>query len=244
LDSRIAGGSGRLTNDFGHGINYHSPGIPMMKHLKLLMAIVTAFLSPVLARAQYTYSANPGGNCSFPLLPVAPLVTVNAKDQKLYPACYVTKSNGGWPTGMLYANEIGIWDIASEDLGIYSWITPSLGFSLHISDFGKPYANGFGAIGWDDGTHTGREQAVISFGYPGVFRFGQLRTGELGDASGEIDAAVHKVGNCEIHSGAGDPNGAVYAPVCSMYLRSDGTPGHTLYLKETDGGSAMGWVPK
>ncbi|MCY6411177.1 hypothetical protein QTA56_03365 [Acinetobacter sp. VNH17] len=43
--------------------------------------------------------------------------------------------------------------------------------------------------------------------------------------------------------GEGDPNGQISASVGSMYLRTDGGEGTTLYVKETGVGS-MGWVAK
>ncbi len=48
----------------------------------------------------------------------------------------------------------------------------------------------------------------------------------------------------EIWSGAGDPTGVVAAPVGSMYMRTDGGAGSTLYIKESGGSGGGGWVPK
>jgi hypothetical protein len=42
--------------------------------------------------------------------------------------------------------------------------------------------------------------------------------------------------------GAGEPDAAVAAPVGSLYLRTDGIKGASLYVKES-GGDDMGWVP-
>jgi len=47
----------------------------------------------------------------------------------------------------------------------------------------------------------------------------------------------------QITTGVGDPNGVITAPVGSMYLRSDGGAGSTLYIKES-GVLAVGWVAK
>ena len=44
-------------------------------------------------------------------------------------------------------------------------------------------------------------------------------------------------------SGSGDPENRVVGPVGSMYTRTDGVPGKTLYVKESGGGS-KGWVAK
>lgn len=43
--------------------------------------------------------------------------------------------------------------------------------------------------------------------------------------------------------GAGSPEGAVVAPVGTLYLRSDGGAGTTLYVKES-GDDENGWVAK
>jgi hypothetical protein len=47
-----------------------------------------------------------------------------------------------------------------------------------------------------------------------------------------------------IRSGTGDPEGVVAAPVGSLFLRSDGGTGTTLYVKETGAATSSGWVAK
>jgi hypothetical protein len=44
-------------------------------------------------------------------------------------------------------------------------------------------------------------------------------------------------------SGAGTPEGNVVAPVGSLFSRTDGGAGSTLYVKES-GAGATGWTPK
>lgn len=44
-------------------------------------------------------------------------------------------------------------------------------------------------------------------------------------------------------SGEGDPEGAIAAPVGTLYLRSDGGTGTTLYVKES-GTDENGWAAK
>lgn len=44
-----------------------------------------------------------------------------------------------------------------------------------------------------------------------------------------------------LHSGAGSPEGVVTSIVGSVYLRTNGSTGTTLYIKET-GASNTGWV--
>lgn len=46
-----------------------------------------------------------------------------------------------------------------------------------------------------------------------------------------------------VRTGAGSPEGAVVALVGTLYLRTDGGAGTTLYVKET-GVGATGWVAK
>ncbi len=46
-----------------------------------------------------------------------------------------------------------------------------------------------------------------------------------------------------IITGTGSPEGSVASPVGSLYLRSDGTAGNCLYIKES-GSFATGWVAK
>lgn len=48
-------------------------------------------------------------------------------------------------------------------------------------------------------------------------------------------------GTCKLLTGAGSPEGAQTAPVCSRYLRTDGSTGTTLYIKESGAGNT-GWV--
>lgn len=47
---------------------------------------------------------------------------------------------------------------------------------------------------------------------------------------------------CQILTGSGAP--AVAAPVCSIYTRTDGGSGSTLYVKETGSSTSSGWVAK
>ncbi len=70
------------------------------------------------------------------------------------------------------------------------------------------------------------------------------------DATFTNDIAVdldqdHKIriGSPTISSGSGNPNGVVTASVGSMYTRTDGGAGTTLYIKESGSGNT-GWVAK
>ena len=49
---------------------------------------------------------------------------------------------------------------------------------------------------------------------------------------------------CRILTGTGSPEGIVAAPVCSLFLRQDGTATTTLYIKTTGGTTNTGWTAK
>lgn len=67
-------------------------------------------------------------------------------------------------------------------------------------------------------------------------------------ASANVRAATHEVGgaasgNPTITSGTGSPEGVAVASVGSLYLRTDGGAGTTMYVKETGVGNT-GWIGK
>ncbi|HYU35769.1 MAG TPA: hypothetical protein VEW48_26730 [Thermoanaerobaculia bacterium] len=57
------------------------------------------------------------------------------------------------------------------------------------------------------------------------------------------DGSIRFAGGCKLVAGAGSPEGVVTAPVCSMYLRTDGANNTTLYVK-TSGTGNTGWTAK
>ncbi len=61
-----------------------------------------------------------------------------------------------------------------------------------------------------------------------------------GDGS---DAAHLRIGATKVLTGTGDPNNVRTAPVGSLYLRTDGGTGSTIYIKESGAGNT-GWVAK
>lgn len=61
--------------------------------------------------------------------------------------------------------------------------------------------------------------------------------------NGTLQVAGTNVGGCPLFSGTGNPQNSVVAPVCSQYLRLDGGPGSTLYIKESGSGNT-GWTAK
>lgn len=61
--------------------------------------------------------------------------------------------------------------------------------------------------------------------------------------SGSVTAATVLLGSLKVLHGTGTPESNVTAPVGSLYLRSDGGAGTTLYVKETGTGNT-GWAAK
>lgn len=63
----------------------------------------------------------------------------------------------------------------------------------------------------------------------------------------QISAALGNtltLGANKIQFSSGDPNGVVVGMVGDLYLRTDGGPGTTLYVKESDSAGTSGWTPK
>ena len=46
-----------------------------------------------------------------------------------------------------------------------------------------------------------------------------------------------------VHVGAGDPEGSETGNLGDIYLRTDGGPGNSLYVKQAGGGGNTGWIP-
>lgn len=126
-------------------------------------------------------------------------------------------------------------------------------------------------VSLEDGT-TGVRILGVEFDNPKAIK-GEFGVSETGDAGGNVVAAcrfgsfaggpvslrpgggtvvtgsigfpqpVVPVGIANVFTGAGAPDQRVAASVGSLYLRTDGGAGATLYVKET-GAGAVGWVPK
>lgn len=60
----------------------------------------------------------------------------------------------------------------------------------------------------------------------------------------QINGFARIAGGGTIRSGSGSPEAVVSAPVGSLYLRTDGGAGTTLYVKESGGSTNTGWVAK
>lgn len=59
-----------------------------------------------------------------------------------------------------------------------------------------------------------------------------------------VQANVATLQGIPVRTGQGSPEGTVQAPVGTIFVRTDGTAGATLYIKETGGAGMNGWVPK
>lgn len=69
-----------------------------------------------------------------------------------------------------------------------------------------------------------------------------LNSGSTYTPAGQFATGSLLLGNgCQVVTGSGAP--ALAAPVCSLYLRTDGGASTTLYVKESGAGTS-GWVPK
>jgi len=95
------------------------------------------------------------------------------------------------------------------------------------------------AIGDAAMTYTGRA------GYPALRRNGTTLEVKLGDNSAFTNLTVGTltIGTSIHYNGSGSPEGVVTAVVGSIYTRSDGGAGTTLYVKESGSGNT-GWIAK
>ena len=80
----------------------------------------------------------------------------------------------------------------------------------------------------------------------GVFhqnsRFGHV-TGNTGFIVGSSGYGISFASTCSWANGSGSPEGALTAPIGSMWTRADGSTNTTLYVKESGTGNT-GWVAK
>lgn len=79
-----------------------------------------------------------------------------------------------------------------------------------------------------------------------MVRMVQLALDDLNDTANQLAVNFRpgRGGKVIWTSGSGTPNGAVYAPVGSLYTRDDGGAGTVLYVKESGGAGNTGWVAK
>ena len=78
-----------------------------------------------------------------------------------------------------------------------------------------------------------------------VFRFGTHDANNWAELAGNVLSVPSgiNVGTARYRTGSGSPEGVVTAPVGSLYTRTDGGGGTTLYVKESGTGNT-GWVAK
>lgn len=70
-----------------------------------------------------------------------------------------------------------------------------------------------------------------------------FKTGAAGLPYLAAGVGIGAVGGPVVKSGTGTPEGAVTAPVGSLFLRSDGGASTTLYVKQSGAGN-IGWIAK
>jgi len=126
------------------------------------------------------------------------------------------------------------------------WIENDGAFGL---DFVSPGSGSVVDFDWrgSDGTLHLRFQAYSGGSGPGLYPNldNQLPSGGASNRWSEIYASNFRpgAGTAIWTSGAGTPEGAVTAPVGSLFTRTDGGAGTTLYVKESGAGNT-GWVAK
>jgi hypothetical protein len=126
------------------------------------------------------------------------------------------------------------------------WIENDGAFGL---DFVSPGSGSVVDFDWrgSDGTLHLRFQAYSGGSGPGLYANldNQLPLGGASNRWSEIYASNFRpgAGTAIWTSGAGTPEGAVTAPVGSLFTRTDGGAGTTLYVKESGAGNT-GWVAK
>jgi len=119
----------------------------------------------------------------------------------------------------------------------------------------KPFDTGeFGGAGLEKPGHVLSSDTMWGKGWSSSLRGGKVSLGSKTDRYFpvmEIDPAVpgfalgngSKKPDVKVQTGTGSPQGILSAPVGSMYLRTDGSPGSTLYIKESGTGNT-GWSAK
>jgi hypothetical protein len=105
---------------------------------------------------------------------------------------------------------------------------------------------------------TGGAIPLLQFGgttaaFPALRRNGAALNLILADSSLDADFSCRSItlagqvafgAGAYVRAGTGSPEGVVGLPVGSLWLRTDGGASTTLYVKQTGGGGATGWVAK
>lgn len=95
-----------------------------------------------------------------------------------------------------------------------------------------------------EGNITVNSGGVLNVWSPsGVLGTLTLNAGSTYTPSGTLYANQINLGPglCQILTASGSPNGVVAAPVCSVYVQTNGTSGNTLWVKDSGGSTSSGW---
>lgn len=121
-------------------------------------------------------------------------------------------------------------EIISNEIG-FSSRKPFWGMQ---TPFGNEYdGNNFGVLGY----YASTPKVALKWTESGDVEIPNKLT-----VSGTVTAGAVSVNGTYVYSGTGDPEGVVTAPVGSLFLRTNGGVGTTLYTKEAGTGTA-GWAP-
>lgn len=100
-----------------------------------------------------------------------------------------------------------------------------------------------GANGIDFQTWTSGFTTKVKLTAAGNLGVGTESPSEKLDVNGTVKATSVTVGSAKIFSGTGSPESVIAAGVGSLYMRTDGGAGTSLYVKESGSGTT-GWVAK
>jgi hypothetical protein len=88
------------------------------------------------------------------------------------------------------------------------------------------------------------EQVSTAQGGQGSFKFRDHMKAPALTADGTVAGGELKVNDTRIRSGEGDPENRIVGNVGDLWLRTDGSPGSTLYVKESSPNTPTGWSGK
>jgi len=167
--------------------------------------------------------------------------TIDTKNIKINGSIYDKDGNVGAATSVLTSDGQGGWYWDIGGIRVYRQSTPPT--SARVGDLWIDDTDGIEYLYFDDGNSI----QWVEFGpTPRV----QLLNGIYVDSErlgGELPSYYLDYNNFtntpNIISGTGSPEGVVTAPVGSIYTRTDGGVGTTLYVKETGAGNT-GWSAK
>lgn len=98
-------------------------------------------------------------------------------------------------------------------------------------------------IAWGNNSNAANKIADLYLSRSAAGTLAVGTTSTTGNAAGSVKAASYSTGTATWTSGTGSPEGAVTAPVGSLFTRTDGGAATTLYVKESGAGNT-GWIAK